>query len=651
MKLKLMAILAATMLAGACGKGGETAPTEGKPAGGEAAPAEAAKPEAKPAAASPAATGKLELAHKGGSAETIKVQIIEISDFECPFCSRVGPTIKKILETYGDQIRVTWLNNPLPFHKNATGAAKASAAAGKQGKFWEMHDKLFENQRALSEADLEKYATELGLDVAQMKKDMADPETDKFVENHKAISAAVGASGTPGFFLNGKPLKGAQPFEQFKTVIDAELAAADAAGKKGEAWTKERTKANNPDLHAYLFEGKVPAPVQAKKPQPRPVDKTVYKASVDKADASKGNPNALVTLVEFSEFQCPFCKKVIPTVEQVLKEYGDKVRLVFKHNPLPFHKNAFAASEATLCANVQGKFWEMHDKLFENQRALERDKLDQYAADLGLDAGKFKKCMDSHQFQAQIEADQEQAGKVTARGTPNVFVNGRKLTGAKPIEEFKTLIDEEIAKAQKLIDAGTPAEKVYEEIIKDGKVFEPLEAEVQEFELSKTPVLGDKGAKVKVVIFSDFQCPFCSRVGKPVEEVQKHYGKDAAVFFKQFPLSFHKQAMNAAKASLCANEKGKFWEMHDAMFGKQKELADDAYAGFAKEIGLDEAAFKACFDGDKYKEQIEADIAEGRKSGVRGTPTIFINGRKFSSPTGYNLDAFTKVIDKHILKK
>ena len=659
MKLKLTVALAATLLIGGCDKGAQ-APTgqQVAPAGeqkaAEGAPgqnAEAAKPAgAAPKAAAAAPSGKVEIPSTG--APNAKVHIIEISDFQCPFCSRVGPTITKIKETYGDTVRLSFLHNALPFHKDARGAAIAATAAGKQGKFWEMHDKLFENQRALKAANLESYATELGLDMAQFNKDIADAAIGKFVDDNRGIANAVGATGTPAFFINGTALKGAQPFERFKEVIDKEIEAADAAAKTGDAWITERTKTNNAQLAGFVFEGKAPPPVAENKPKPRPVDRTVYKVTVSDKDAVKGPATALVTLVEFSEFQCPFCKRILPTTAKILETYGDQVRVIFKHNPLPFHKDAFPASEASLCANDQGKFWEMHAVLFDNQRALKMADLQKYAGELGVDMGKWQKCMDSHKYKAQIEADQELAGKVTARGTPNTFVNGRKLTGAKPFEEFKTVIDEELKKAEALVkDKGIPADQVYAEVIKAGKTFEPLEAEVYEFDVAKGNTKGSPKAKIQIVEFSDFQCPFCSRVTAPVDEVAKHYGDQISVTFKHFPLSFHKEAMPSALAAECAAEQGKFWEMHDLLFKNQKELAADKYPVWAKELGLNDAKFKECFDSQKYKSKIEGEMAEGRRAQVRGTPSLYINGRKFTSPSGYNLNAFTTVIDKYILKK
>jgi len=574
------------------------------------------------------------------------VEIIEFSDFQCPFCSRVGPTMKEIKTTYGDKVKVTFLHQPLPFHQNARPAAVAAEAARKQGKFWEMHDKLFSNQQALTPADLEKYAGEIGLNVEQFKKDIADPALTAVVAQHQSIANAVGATGTPAFFINGKNLRGAQPVEEFKKLIDEEVTAAGA--NKGEAYVKERLKTNNAVLHGFVYEGKPAPKVEAPKPQ---VDKTVYKVTVDPAvDAIKGEPNALITAVVFSEFQCPFCKKIEPTLKQLATDYAGKIRFVFKHSPLPFHKDAVPASNASLCAKEQGKFWEMHDKLFENQQALDAPSLEKYAGEIGTDVAKWKECFAANKYNAQILADQDLGGKVTARGTPNVFINGRKLTGAKPLEEFKALIEDELKRAEAVVAKGIAADKVYDELIKDGKVFEPLEEKVNAFKLDASPTKGKKDAKIQIVEFSDFQCPFCSRVAAPLKDLEAKYGDKMSVTFKHFPLSFHKEAMPAAMASMCAHEQGKFWEFHDQLFANQKALAANNLKTYATTVGLDIAKYDACVASNKFQAQVDADMAEARDAQVRGTPTLFINGRKFNSNSGYNVEAFTSVIEKHILK-
>jgi protein-disulfide isomerase len=136
---------------------------------------------------------------------------------------RVGPTLAQIQKTYGDKVRIVWKNLPLDMHKNAMGAALAAAAAAKQGKFWEFHDKIFENQQELGLDAYKRYATELGMDVARFEKDLADPDLEKAVDADKSEAQSLGVTGTPAFFVNGRFLSGAQPFDEFARVINAEL--------------------------------------------------------------------------------------------------------------------------------------------------------------------------------------------------------------------------------------------------------------------------------------------------------------------------------------------------------------------------------------------------------------------------------------------
>jgi protein-disulfide isomerase len=163
-------------------------------------------------------------------------------------------------------------------------------------------------------------------------------------------------------------------------------------------------------------------------------------------DPSLGPASAKVTVVEFSDFQCPYCSKAAATVHQVREAYGDKVRLVFKHHPLPFHKDAPLAHQAAAEANAQGRFWELHDRLFANQKSLQRADLEASAQSLGLDMARFRAALDSSVHKAHIDADATQAVELGASGTPAFFINGRFLSGAQPFDVFKTAIDEELAR-------------------------------------------------------------------------------------------------------------------------------------------------------------------------------------------------------------
>jgi protein-disulfide isomerase len=167
---------------------------------------------------------------------------------------------------------------------------------------------------------------------------------------------------------------------------------------------------------------------------------------IAKADRpSKGPATAPIEMIEFSDFQCPFCVSAVPTVNQVLSEYGDRIHFTYRHYPLATHPRARPAAEASQCAAEQGKFWQFHDKLFADQSRLGDEDFKQHAAQLGLDTAQFAACVDSHKYQAEIDTDIRVGNEAGVSGTPAFYINGRMLSGAQPFEAFKRIIDEELA--------------------------------------------------------------------------------------------------------------------------------------------------------------------------------------------------------------
>jgi protein-disulfide isomerase len=155
-----------------------------------------------------------------------------------------------------------------------------------------------------------------------------------------------------------------------------------------------------------------------------------------------------VTIVEFSDFQCPFCQRVAPTLKRVRDAYGDRVRIVWKDFPLTsIHPQAFKASEAAQCAHEQGKFWDYHDRLFANQQALQVESLKKYAADAGLDAARFGSCLDTAKYAERVQAQMGAGTELGVNSTPAIFINGRLLSGAQPYETFTAVIEEELQRA------------------------------------------------------------------------------------------------------------------------------------------------------------------------------------------------------------
>jgi protein-disulfide isomerase len=176
--------------------------------------------------------------------------------------------------------------------------------------------------------------------------------------------------------------------------------------------------------------------------QPKEDPNKIYAVEVGNS-AFKGPADAKVTLIEFSDFQCPFCSQAAKLIDQILEAYPDDVRFSYKNYPLPFHNQAMPAAKAAVAAGKQGKFFEMHDLLFENFRTLSEEKFIEFAGTIGIDVEQFKTDLASPDVAAQVTAEMDEAGKNGVRGTPTVFINGKKPSG-RSFELYKSIIDAEI---------------------------------------------------------------------------------------------------------------------------------------------------------------------------------------------------------------
>src|SRR5437868_2542366 len=228
--------------------------------------------------------------------------------------------------------------------------------------------------------------------------------------------------------------------------------------------------------------GEVGKPLKETKPAAQqaalpPGSEVVYKVAIGSSPV-KGDPEAKVTIVEFSDFQCPYCGRAIPVLKQVESRYGKDVRVVFKHNPLPMHPDAPYAARAAIAAGKQGKFWQMHDKLFEanlaaTQNGLKPEAIDAMARDLGLDIDRFHRDAEAQDAKDQVEADQAQARALGATGTPYFYVNGQRIAGAQQFEQFKLVVDSALKRADAALAKGVPRKDLYETLVKDGQSGPP----------------------------------------------------------------------------------------------------------------------------------------------------------------------------------
>ena len=667
MKLRHLVILCALTAASGCA----SAPT--RPPGAPAAPGLAAgSAAAAPTAPAAPAVGPLVpdgppveriAAPLGGpqrGPSTAKVTIVEFTDFQCPFCGRVLPTLDQLLRDYPNDVRILFRHNPLPFHDRALPAAEAAVAAEMQGKFWEMHDKLFAEQSDLERPALELHAVQLGLDLKAFRAALDSHAGQARVDDDLALGRQLGVRGTPTFFIDGRPVLGAQPVAVFKQIIDDELARADSLLRRG--LPRDR-------LYATLLAGA--KPLMAEKPDPppaKPDPEDQVRIRVDVAGApARGPADAPITIVEWSDFQCPFCARAEETLTRLRQEYPDKIRFVWRDMPLPFHDQARPAAMAARAAGAQGKFWAMHDRLYADHAApLGRERFEKEAAELGLDRKRFGAALDAQAGRSAIDADVLAGTKAGANGTPTFFINGKVLTGAQPYETFKARIDDELKSTDAMLAKGTPRARIYAVLMKDALAVRPPaqapsndggdddpgpEADLKVYPVKPgdAPAKGPANAPLVLVVFSDFQCPFCQRVEPTLAELESHYRGKVRIVWKNFPLPFHANAAPAAEAAMAAEAQGKFWPMHDKLFAHNTELDRESLENYAAALGLDLPRFRADLDAERYKARIEADKQEGSDLGVVGTPAVFINGRKIAG--AYPFETFQKIADDELAKK
>jgi protein-disulfide isomerase len=405
---------------------------------------------------------------------TALVTIVEFADLQCPYCAIVETTLNQLRTTYGpDQVRIVWKNSPLPFHTNAKPAAEAAmgvfALAGNEA-FWKFHDTALKHHDLLSRDLYESWARDAGVrdeDLAAYRAGLDGHTWADKVDKDVRDGQAVGVDGVPAFFVDGVPIVGAQPLERFKAAIDQEI--EKARSKLASGTPRGR-------IYVEVSNGNKEAQPPKKEDSEREDPATIYKVPIGTSPV-RGTPGALVTVVEFADWECPFCARVEPTLKAIRAKYGDKVRFVWKNLPMSFHPAAEPAAEAALAVRAEKgdkAFWVAHDKLFvahpldpESSPAV--DVVVARATEAGGSPDKIRKAISDHLYERDIETDQELGQDVQANGTPHFFINGRRLVGAQPEEAFDKIIDEEIKKAQALIAHGTRATDVYEALTKNGK--------------------------------------------------------------------------------------------------------------------------------------------------------------------------------------
>ena len=357
--------------------------------------------------------------------------------------------------------------------------------------------------------------------------------------------------------------------------------------------------------------------------------------SVDKLDLTRapvrGQEQAPVTIIEFSDLQCPFCARVTPTLQELMKQYPDQVRWVFKSFPLGFHADSPLAHAAALAAQQQGKFWEMHDLIFANQRNLKRDNLLAEARSLNLDMDRFTADLDSAEVKQQLEADKKEGEGLGVNGTPAFFINGKSFSGAMPIEQFQAAIN------NALLAAGKPAV--------------PVSSPAESATARKEPEIsfGSNDSPITLSWFSDLQSGLSPKAALLVRKLMDSHPGQIRLVFKNRPLEIHPGAMLLHEAAMAANAQGKFWQMHDLIIANPQKTTRQDMLAYAKRIGLDAELFQRDLDSEKYRPLIEADLQEAQRRAVLGAPVFFFNSARVDGLQNEKL--YTEIIQDQLAAK
>jgi protein-disulfide isomerase len=395
-------------------------------------------------------------------AETPLVTIVEFIDFQCPYCGKVQETLNRLLEEHPEDLRLVFRHHPLDFHPQATIAATAAAEAYDQGgnrKFWRMHDLLFQDRRALDSQRLESYAREIGLDHRRFRRALDGGAHDEAIEEDCELAVSLGARGTPAFFINGRLLSGAQPYEAFERAIQQEIELAREALHRGA-----RREQIYETAMAAIAVG------DDEELDEEEEEQEVYYVPTGDSPA-QGPKDALVTVVMFTDVQCPFCDRAYRTARAVRDRFDDEVRIVIKNHPLPMHADAMQAHQALMEARAQKgdeAAFAMLELMFDNMRNLERGDLVRLARKLKLSLPRFRNALKREKHHKAIDSDLALARRVGVRGTPTFFVNGVKLVGAANYYTFFDSVRDALERAEELVSSGVPRGRVYERIIEHG---------------------------------------------------------------------------------------------------------------------------------------------------------------------------------------
>jgi protein-disulfide isomerase len=323
------------------------------------------------------------------------VEIVVFSDFQCPFCARFAQPLRALQKSgaSGVPVHVTFRHFPLPFHPKARLAHQAAAAAGAQGRFWEMHDLLFADQERADRADLIGYARLLHLDLPRFERDMDSAPVQQAIDADFFDGSRRGIGGTPTFFVNGREHSGHTPLDELTAIVVAEERRA-------------RVLSEIPD-----------------------------------ATMSLGRADAPIVVELFADFLSRPSRPALEALKELMRQRPAAVRIQFRNFPLSFHPQAALAHEAAVTAAKSGRFWDFAAALLDRPAAPGEADLVALAAGLGLDGAAFAAALREHRYAARVDADVQAGAQRGLRGSPVILVDDRRIDGVPSIQTLIEAVD------------------------------------------------------------------------------------------------------------------------------------------------------------------------------------------------------------------
>lgn len=351
---------------------------------------------------------------------------------------------------------------------------------------------------------------------------------------------------------------------------------------------------------------------------------------------AQGPSGALVTLVEFSEFQCASCAALDARLQAIVSKYGDKIRIVWKNKPLTLQPAAEPAAEAALELRSEkgdAAFWKVHDRFVDRSADLitgtrtNVDAIVKIASEAGANPEKVRKAIAERTHAREIEEDLDLAEDLEVESTPSLFINGRRFPSGVVQPNLERMIDEEILRAQDLIAKGTAPEALYQSIVGSSQgAWRPSTRPLLSIP-ANDPALGPVKADVTVHVWGDYQCASCNAVERAIAALRKEYASRLRFVWHDVPLPRHRDARPIAEAAREAYaQKGAlaFWAMHDKIFAAPQVPARTELDQLAKNLGLDMTRWASALDGHVHAPEIAADEGAAHDEGITETPTFFV---------------------------